>query len=110
MVGTSRAVTNDSIDEESKDVYRHEEKLEAILVLDSCFHIVTSKKFVFFNYDKKTLFSFTIFFVDASREIFLGPVMKILVMLWPLLFPLSISLSFPSAHGVRRATAFCHAF
>lgn len=25
MVGTSRAVTNDSIDGESKDVYRHEE-------------------------------------------------------------------------------------
>lgn len=32
MVGTSRAVTNDSIDEESEDVYRHEEAQGGIRV------------------------------------------------------------------------------
>jgi len=70
MVGTSRAVTNDSIDEESKDVYRHEEKLEAILVLDLCFHIVTSKKFIFFNYDEKTSFSFHFLCGCVERDFF----------------------------------------
>lgn len=52
MVGTSRAVTNDSIDGESKDVYRHEEAQRG-----ASFYIHVSKRYFkkicpFLNYDE----------------------------------------------------------
>jgi len=69
MVGTSRAVTNDSIDEESKDVYRHEEKLEAILVLDSCFQTLLQKICLFLITMRRHRF-LSRFFLWMRRERF----------------------------------------
>jgi len=74
MVGTSRAVTNDSIDGESKDVYRHEEA-QGNTCFTFAFLTFTLKSL---NYDKSTSLSINFHNFFCTEGNFFYLVMKIL--------------------------------